>query len=138
MFKSSIYKSIIISVSVLLFIFLVEQNYFIKQKITDNQTKLADIDDNKNRDNKFKQFGFTEIIEELNEKDKIKINGLRSQNNKEATVEFEILGDISMVKNSLEDIKKKENFHHVSNIKIYKDENNNNINKVNIDFIKNK
>lgn len=138
MFKNEIFKPIMVILCLLLFVFLIVQNYNVRQKIVENEIKLKTIDENKNYSNKFKQFGVTDILEDLSEKEKIKINGLRSQNNKEATVELEILGDISIVKSTLEDIKKKDNYQRINSIKINKDGNSNNTTKVNIDFIKNK
>lgn len=138
MFKNKIYKPIIIILCLILFVFLIVENYNVKQKIDENEAELRIIDENKNDYNKLKQFGFTEILEDLSEKEKIKINGLRSQDNKEATVEFEISGDVSTVKSTLEYIKKKDNYQRINNIKINKDENSNSTTKVNIDFIKNK
>lgn len=138
MFKNTIYKPIMVILCLILFVFLIVQNFNVRQKIAENEAKLRVIDENKSDDSKLKQFGFTEILEGLSEKEKVKINGLRSQNNKEAAVELEILGDISVVKNTLEDIKNKDNYQRINNIKINKDENSNNTTKVNIDFIKNK
>lgn len=138
MFKNTIYKPTMVILCLILFVFLIVQNFNVKQKIVENEAKLRVIDENKSDDSKLKQFGFTEILEDLNGKEKVKINGLRSENNKEATVELEILGDISIVKSVLEDVKKKDNYQHINNIKINKDENSNNTTKVNIDFIKNK
>lgn len=138
MFKNMIYKQITIILCLILFVFLIVQNLNVRQKIVKNEAKLRVINENKNDDSKLKQFGFTEILEDLSEKEKIKIDDLKSKNNKEATVEIEILGDISIVKKTLEDIKNKDNYQYINNIKINKDENNNNTAKVNIDFIKNK
>lgn len=138
MFKNTIYKPIMVILCLILFVFLVVMNFNVRQKIAKNEAKLRVIDENKSDDSKLKQFGFTEILEGLSEREKVKINGLRSQSNKEAAVELEILGDISVVKSTLEDIKNKDNYQRINNIKINKDENSNNTTKVNIDFIKNK
>ncbi|WML35319.1 hypothetical protein [Clostridium sp. OS1-26] len=138
MFKNSIYKPIMVILCLILFLFLIVQNFNVREKIAENEAKLRVIDENKSDNSKLKQFGFTEILEGLSEKEKVKINGLRIQSNKEAAVELEILGDISVVKSTLEDIKNKDNYQRINNIKINKDENSNNTTKVNIDFIKNK
>ncbi|MBI6873054.1 hypothetical protein [Clostridium aciditolerans] len=138
MFKNTIYKPIMVILCLILFVFLIVMNFNVRQKIAENEAKLRVINENKSDDSKLKQFGFTEILEGLSEKEKVKINGLRSQSNKEAAVELEILGDISVVKSTLEDIKNKDNYQRINNIKINKDENSNNTTKVNIDFIKNK
>ena len=136
--KNEIYKGSIVILCLLLCGFLILQNYNVRQNILKNEVKLRSIDENRTYDNNLKQFGFTEILEDLSEKDKIKINGLRSANNKEAKVELEISGDISTVKNVLEHIEKKDNYRRINNIKINKDENNNNTTKADIDFIKNR
>lgn len=139
MLNDKTYK-IVFALSLVLGMFLIAQNYNIKEKIVHSKAKLNLTEKAaSNREIKLKEFGFTSSIEAVNTRKEIKINNLSSKNDsKEAIMEMNICGDISVAKNILEDIKKKDNYQRINNIKISRDENNNTTTKVNMEFIKNK
>lgn len=138
MSKDKVYKIIII-LSLVLCVFLIVKSYNITEKIINNRVKLSSIEKVNNKDDKIKKLDFYNVIEELGSKQKVKINNLVSKDSdKEISTQINIYGDISTVKDILEDIKKKNNYQSVDNIKISRDKNRDISTEINMEFLKNK
>lgn len=138
MSKYKVYK-IIIALSLALCVSLAIENYSITEKIISNRQKLNSIKKVDNKDSKIEEIGFYNIIEELNSKQKVKINNIISKDSsKDVSMQIKVDGDISIVRDILEDIKKKNNYQCVDNIKISRDKNMNISTELNMKFLKSK
>ncbi|WP_411679220.1 hypothetical protein [Clostridium thailandense] len=137
MSKDKVYKIIII-LSLSLCVFLIVKSYNITQKIINNRVKLSSIEKVNNKNDRMKKLNFYNVIEELGSKQKVKINNLVSKDSdKEISTQINVYGDISTVRDILEDIKKKNNYQSVDNIKISRDKNRDISADINMEFIKN-
>ena len=138
MSKDKVYK-VIITLSVALCVFLIIENYEVREKIIKDKQKLSSIEKVNNKDNTIEEIGFYNIIETLNSKQKVKINNIISKDSgKDISTQINVSGDMSIVRDTLKDIKKKNNFQCVDNIKISRDKNMDISTEINMEFLKNR
>ncbi|KZL94208.1 hypothetical protein [Clostridium magnum] len=135
-------KKYILTISICIFalVFLIFKNYIVLKTINERQKKIIQVKVNEEDNYKsIREFGYSDIISVFEKQQGIKIVKFIQQKESDiASVEVEILGDISTVEKVLKNIESKDNFHNVQNIKIERCEDNNIIARLNVNFIKNK
>lgn len=135
-------KKYILTISICIFalVFLIFKNYIVLKTINERQKKIIQVKVNEEDNYKsIREFGYSDIISVFEKQQGIKIVKFIQQKESDiASVEVEILGDISTVEKVLKNIESKDNFHNVQNIKIERCEDNNIIGRLNVNFIKNK
>ncbi|ANP69775.1 hypothetical protein GTH52_02785 [Clostridium tyrobutyricum] len=133
--KYSKYIYIIISMSVLCFIFIVK-NFYIIRSINEKQDELIRIERKFNRLNIKKETSYSDTINSLKNIEGIKILSFMNNNKGYIAVASITLKDSNKVKNTFEKIKMIKNFYCVDSIKVdtYTDKNLGHI--ININFSK--
>lgn len=136
--KEKTYK-IILSLCLISLIVVTVENLILMRKIEYKKTQLNLIEERlTNSKSAQKIFGYGDIIKDLDNKDTIEVKKFNQQkNNNTATVDLEIMGNITKIKELLKEIKNKENFLRFNNIKIEKHEQDF-IARISVDFTKNK
>lgn len=131
---------VIIFLCIFSLVFLIFKSYAVEKVISEKQKKIRQIDVKAAAKNTaIKKFGYSDIINDFENQEKVKIIRLIQQKEDNVvSVEVEILGDISLVEEILKDIKDKDNFQNIQNIKIEKREDNSIITRLDMNFIKNK
>jgi len=121
-------------------VFLIFENYRVEKVLSEKQNKITKIEmKEKNKDIPTKKFGYIDIINTFENQEGLKITKLNQQKDENtASVELDIVGDISLIEKFLKNIEKKENFQSIKNIEIEKREDNSITTRLNMNFIKNK
>ena len=129
-----------ILLSIFSLIILIIQNYRVEKIIAEKQDKVQKIEKKVEAKHLVvKKFGYNDIVNAVGNQDGIKITKFIQQKESDiALVEVEILGELTFVEKTLENIENKENFQNVQNIKMEKCEDDKIITKVNVNFIRNK
>lgn len=131
---------VIIFLCIFSLVFLIFKSYAVEKVIIEKQKKIRQIDVKAAGKNiAIKKFGYSDIINDFENQEKVRIIRLIQQKEDNVvSVEVEILGDISLVEEILKDIKDKDNFRNIQNIKIEKRKDNSIITRLDMNFIENK
>jgi hypothetical protein len=137
-------KKYILAIGICMFAlaFLIFKNYMVLKTINERKKKIMQVELNSEDKHKsIRKFGYSDIINVFEKQEGIKIVRFIQQKENDidiASLEVEILGDISAIEKVLKNIEDKDNFKNIQNIKIEKIEDNSIITRLNMNFIKNK
>jgi hypothetical protein len=131
---------IVTLLSIISLSFLIFENCKVGKVVREKENKLMQIEAMaKNKSTLTPKFGYSDIINVFDNQEGIRIIKLIEQKEeKRASAEIEILGDMSTAEKVLKNVEKKENFQNIQNMKMEKREDNNIITTLNMNFIKNK
>jgi hypothetical protein len=132
--------SVVIFICIFSLVFLIFENYRVGKIVSEKQKKISQAEEKiEDKYIPIKKFGYSDIINAFGNQEGIIITKFtQKKEGNTATVEVDVLGDISLVEKMLKNIESKENFQDIQNIKIEKCEDNNIITRLNMNFIKNK